>query len=81
MKLFENVGKNGFPVERRVSASRVEHVFSKYRKTEKSNGVREDSEKSKVCKGIAKFNWKKRIQVVPASAKMYYAVLTDVAST
>lgn len=30
---------------------------------------------------IAKFNWKKRIQVVPASAKMYYAVLTDVAST
>lgn len=58
MKLFENVGKNGFPVERRVPASRVEHVFSKYRKTEKSNGVREDSEKSKVCKGRAR-RWEK----------------------
>ena len=50
MKLFENVGKNGFPVERRVPASRVEHVFSKYTKTEKSNGGRAGEKVGKVAR-------------------------------
>lgn len=69
----------------------VEHVFSKYTKIEKreedlenqrcAKGGRGGKSCAKKFKGIAKFNWKKRIQVVPASAKMYYAVLTDVAST
>lgn len=66
----------------------VEHVFSKYTKIEKREEDLENqrcAKGGKSCakkfKGIAKFNWKKRIQVVPASAKMYYAVLTDVAST
>lgn len=72
----------------------VEHApFSKYTKIEKrwrrkdlenqrcTKGGRGGKSCEKKFKGIAKFNWKKRIQVVPASAKMYYAVLTDVAST
>lgn len=66
----------------------LEHVFSKYTKIEKREEDLENqrcAKGGKSCakkfKGIAKFNWKKRIQVVPASAKMYYAVLTDVAST
>lgn len=90
MKLFENVGKNGFPIERRVPP-RGARIFSKYTKIEKreedlenqrcAKGGRGGKSCAKKFKGIAKFNWKKRIQVVPASAKMYYAVLTDVAST
>lgn len=95
MKLFENVRKNGFPVERRVPSrgARILQIY-KNRKTLAERERERDLENqrctkggrggkscAKKFKGIAKFNWKKRIQVVPASAKMYYAVLTDVAST
>lgn len=55
MKLFENVGKNGFPVERRVlhEEARAFLQIYKNRKTLAEEGFR----KSKVYKGRAK--WEK----------------------